>query len=218
MSFPTHPVEQLHFNMVHVHDTFKFGYESIMKNLDNPTATGEDLPNFLGYCLAWVTSIIHHHDIEEEAVFPFLNQKMDFSGEEEAHKAIHAGVDVLEKTLLEAQADNTKFDAAKVKDQIQQLAEHLFPHLDAEVKHLEPADVKKAGFDEGEFKAMNARLDKLAQTKGDPFVLVPFIKAHTPPELQSYWPNMPWYLRKIVIPYIFARRYSGYWKYAPYPI
>ncbi|KAJ3569698.1 hypothetical protein NP233_g4877 [Leucocoprinus birnbaumii] len=235
MPFPTDPFEQLHYNMVRAHQTFKLGYSSIIKNLDDPKATTEDLSNFLGYCQAWVTSIAHHHDsevepmlnwkyrlfmnlIQEEVVFPVLNQKMDFAPEKEAHEAIHKNLDDLEAVLLEAKADTTKFNATQIKEQLEQMKETLFSHLDEEVEHIKSEELKKAGFNETELKELNQNLEKYAKSQGDPFLLVPFMRAHTAPEFKDFWPPMPWVLRKLVIPYVLAKRYSGYWKYAPYSV
>lgn len=126
------PSELLHWNMVHAHKTFKAGFDSILGHLANPPT--HDLTNFLGYCEAWAQSIGCHHDSEgalcltpvflsdrtantfpEEVVFPFLNRKLDFSGEVEEHKAIHAKLDEILAYIAEVRADPTKFDAAKLK-------------------------------------------------------------------------------------------------------
>lgn len=34
--------------------------------------------------------------------------------------------------------------------------------------------------------------------------------SHTAPEYKDIFPPMPWIVRKVVIPYVFAKRYSGY--------
>ena len=44
------------------------------------------------------------------------------------------------------------------------------------------------------------------------------MRAHTPPAYKSVWPPMPWVLRRVVVPYVLARRHAGYWKYAPYAV
>ncbi|KAF5359578.1 hypothetical protein D9756_003160 [Leucocoprinus leucothites] len=218
MPFPTDPFEQLHYNMVRAHHTFKLGYSSIIKHLDDPKAITGDLPNFLGYCQAWVSSIISHHDSEEEMVFPFLNEKMDFAPEKEAHEVIHKSLSDLEAVLLEAKADTTKFNPSQLKEQLEQMRDTLFSHLDEEVEHIKAEVLKTSGFGEAELKDLNQKLDKYAQSHGDPFILVPYMRSHTPPEFKDFWPPMPWVLRKLVIPYVLARRYSGYWKYAPYSV
>lgn len=59
--------------------------------------------------------------LQEEIVFPFLNQKMDFAPEKEAHEVIHKGISDLEAILLEAKADPSKFNPDKIKEFLVQL-------------------------------------------------------------------------------------------------
>ncbi|KAJ7141987.1 hypothetical protein C8R46DRAFT_968177 [Mycena filopes] len=212
MAPPQAPEEMLQYNMIHAHNTFKFGYDIIVGRLDNPPT--DDLKNFLGYCEAWVDSIEGHHDAEEEVVFPFLNRKLDFSEEQEQHKLIHSTLGSLKTKLRAAKTDPAKFDPAELKQIMVEFREPLLKHLDEETAHLAPENMKV--FDQKELLDLNAALDKHAKSHGDPFLLVPFMRSHTPPELKDSWPPMPWVLRKVVIPYVLAKRYGGYWKYAPY--
>ncbi|EJD39076.1 hypothetical protein AURDEDRAFT_116273 [Auricularia subglabra TFB-10046 SS5] len=204
--------EMLQYNMIHAHNTFKFGYDIIMEHLENPPK--DDLPNFLGYCEAWAISIVGHHDAEEEVVFPFLNRKLDFGKEAEEHKVVHSTISTILALLTAAKADPSAFDAGRLKQILVDFREPLYSHLDEEVEHIAPANL--TAFDKQELLELNQSLDKHAKSHGDPFLLVPFMRSHTPPELKDSWPPMPWILRKVVIPYVLARRYSGYWKYAPY--
>jgi len=48
-------------------------------------------------------------------VFPFLNTKMDFSGEAEAHKVIHTGIDEIIEYIDEFCEDTSKFHAERLK-------------------------------------------------------------------------------------------------------
>jgi hypothetical protein len=48
-------------------------------------------------------------------VFPFLNQKLDFSEEKEAHRVIHHHLDGLLESIQAAKADPSKFDAPALK-------------------------------------------------------------------------------------------------------
>lgn len=34
--------------------------------------------------------------------------------------------------------------------------------------------------------------------------------SHTEPKLRSVWPALPWFLSKLVVPYVMAKRHSGY--------
>jgi hypothetical protein len=58
-------------------------------------------------------------------VFPFLNKKLDFSPELEAHKVIHAGLDELLATIRASKADTTTFNADKLKEMMVKLKEPL---------------------------------------------------------------------------------------------
>ena len=48
--------------MVLAHNLFKTAYNSIRRHLENPPTN--DIPNFMGYCEAFVDAIDHHHDGE----------------------------------------------------------------------------------------------------------------------------------------------------------
>ncbi|KAF8532743.1 hypothetical protein JB92DRAFT_2687030 [Gautieria morchelliformis] len=209
---PTDPYELLQYNMIRAHQTFKNGYQSILPRLDNPPM--DDLTNFLGYCEAWADAIDDHHGAEEIVVFPFLNKKLDFSQEIEAHKIIHAGLDELLATIRAAKADTSLFDAQKLKEMMVKLKEPLFKHLDEEVAHIAPGELKV--WEAHELEGLIDTLEKHAKSAGNPFVLVPYMRSHTPPEYKDLWPPMPWIVRKFVVPYVLAVRYSGYWKYSPY--
>jgi hypothetical protein len=67
------------------------------------------------------TANTHAPAIAEKVVFPFLNQKLDFSHEIEQHKTIHAGVDELLPFIRAAKADPAKFDAPRMKEMMQAL-------------------------------------------------------------------------------------------------
>jgi len=198
--------------MVPAHNTFKLGYENILARLDNPPF--HDLTNFMGYCEAWAVSIAGHHDSEEEVVFPVLNTKLDFSHEIEQHKVIHHHLDEILDIIHKAKDDHSEFDPAKLKSLMTSFKEPLYQHLDEEIEHITPDKMKV--FDVQVMLKLDANLQKYVKAHGDPFLLVPYMRSHTPAGLKDTWPQMPWVLRKLVIPYVLARRYSGYWKYSPY--
>ncbi|KAF8079200.1 hypothetical protein FPV67DRAFT_1467856 [Lyophyllum atratum] len=214
MATPTDPYELLAYNMINAHDTFKLGYDIILSHLESPPQA--DLQNFLGYCEAWALSIESHHASEEEVVFPFLNERMDFSGEAEQHGVIHESLGKILATILESKADSSKFDGAKLREAMVAFKDPLYTHLDEEVEHISASKLKEAQFPEQDIVAMIKKLESYAKSHGDPFLLVPFMRSHTPAAIKDVWPPMPWVLRKLVVPYMLAKRHSGYWKYSPY--
>ncbi|KAI9063697.1 hypothetical protein FKP32DRAFT_1571772, partial [Trametes sanguinea] len=161
-------------------------------------------------------SIIHHHDTEEATLFPVLNTKMDFSHEKEQHAAVHGFLDDFLAAIHEAQADPSKFDAAKLKSRVESSKDALFTHFNEEVEHIQAENLKTAGFTADECRQLIENVDKHAKSHGDPFLVVPFMRSHTTAEYKDIWPPIPWILRKVVVPYIMAKRYSGYWRYSPY--
>lgn len=53
--------------------------------------------------------------ITEDVVFPFLNQKLDFSGETEAHRVIHHHLDGIFESIQAAKVEPSTFDAPALK-------------------------------------------------------------------------------------------------------
>ncbi|THG99462.1 hypothetical protein EW026_g2899 [Hermanssonia centrifuga] len=198
MTTPTDTYELLQFNMIRAHDTFKLGYDNIVKIIADPPA--KDLKNFLGYCEAWAVSVEDHHDSE----------KMDFSQEEEQHKVIHEGLEKLLGLIHAAQADHAQFKAAEIRELMVNFKEPLYAHLDEEVEHIAAENLRTAGFEEPEVLAMISQLEAHAKSSGNPFLQVPYMRSHTAPEFKDSWPPMPWVLRKVVIPFMLAKRYSGF--------
>ncbi len=58
-------------------------------------------------------------------MFPLLNQKLDFSGEQEEHKVVHKFLTEYLGYVREAQTDTSKFDPHKLKDMMNAVHEPL---------------------------------------------------------------------------------------------
>jgi hypothetical protein len=147
------PIEELFYTMIHglqqnqlsvpawrlsfilVHSGIKLGLETIIKHLEeSKDIIRDDLPNFVGYCLAWSHGLSTHHKLEvclksekyfpysrifqEEFIFPVLNRQMDFSGEKDAHDVVHDKIDSLEAMLRELQADHSKFNPDHIREHL----------------------------------------------------------------------------------------------------
>ncbi|KAJ6588748.1 hypothetical protein B0H19DRAFT_1100954 [Mycena capillaripes] len=214
MPYPTDPYESLQYNMANTHDLYKLAYKTILPHLDNPPL--DDLDNFLGYCRAWATSIVGHHDSEEEVLFPFLNKKLDFSTEIEQHVRVAEGLTGIISYVDESVADHTKFEGAKLKEMMEALGGHLFEHLDEEVADLAPEKLKV--YTPEELTQAGKDLMVYIRAHSDKYVTLPFMRCHTPPELKEVWPPFPWIVKRFVVPWILAPKHAGYWKYAPYPM
>ena len=102
-----------------------------------------------------------------------------------------------------------------------------YTHLDEEVEHITADKIQAAGFTESEIKKMIADLEAFARAHANPWLQLPFmtryveysrnlsrrpvdvVYSHNPPEFKSSWPPLPWALKKVLIPYVFAMRNSG---------
>ncbi|KAJ6624193.1 hypothetical protein B0H10DRAFT_749542 [Mycena sp. CBHHK59/15] len=214
MQYPSDPYATLQYNMANTHETYKLAYNTIVPHLDKPPL--DDLDNFLGYCRAWATSIVGHHDSEEAVLFPFLNSRLDFSSELEQHVVVAEGLTGIINYIDQSRADHSAFDGAKLKRMMETLHDLLFEHLDEEVQDLAPEKLKV--FTVAEIAQAEKDMMVYIRAHSDKFVTLPFMRSHTPPELKEFWPQFPWVLKRIVIPYILASKYTAYWKYAPYPV
>jgi len=202
------------YQMMRAHDVYKAGYDSIVQHLADPPLS--DLYNFLGYCSAWAMSIEVHHDSEEATLFPVLNQRLDFSTEIAAHKTIHSTLQEINQIINIARTDLASFNAEQLNAKMKAFRKPLFDHLDEEVSHL--AREHLLVFEEAELKKMIADMEGYAMSHGDHTMVVVFLRTHTPPEHKEAWPAMPWFVRKVIIPYGLANWHRGYWKYAPYSV
>ncbi|KAJ7469702.1 hypothetical protein FB451DRAFT_1255313 [Mycena latifolia] len=215
MAFPTDPYERLQTNMAHAHDTYRLAYQTILPHLDSPPI--DDLDNFLGYTRAWASSIVGHHNAEEAVLFPFLNQKLDFSAEVEQHLAVAGGLTGIIAYIDATRASPAEFDAGRLKEMMQALHEPLFAHLSEEVADLSADNLSV--FTPAELARVERDMIGYFSWHSEKFITLPFMRSHTPPELKDVWPpTFTWPLKRVVIPYMLAWKYSGYWKYAPYPI
>jgi len=216
MAYPTDPYVALQYNMEHTHNLYKLAYKTILPHLEPEKTPLNDLDNFLGYCRAWATSIVGHHDSEEEVLFPFLNTKLDFSHEIEQHVRVAEGLTGIIAYIDQSTADHSKFDAAKLKEMMESLGGHLFEHLDEEVADLAPEKLKV--FTAEELTKAGKDLMVYIRAHSDKYVTLPFMRCHTPPELKEIWPPFPWIVKRLVVPWMLAPKNAGYWKYAPYPM
>ncbi|KAJ7128679.1 hypothetical protein C8R44DRAFT_667061 [Mycena epipterygia] len=214
-TFPTDPYERLQANMAHAHDTYRLGYATILRHLEEPPM--DDLDNFLGYCRAWASSIVGHHDAEEAVLFPFLNQKLDFSDELAQHVAVAGGLTGIIAYIDAVRSDPAELDAGKLKEIRAMDRDSEFEHLAEEVEDLSADNLKV--FSTDELAGVERDMIGYFSWHSEKFITLPFMRSHTPPELKDVWPpTFTWPLKKVVIPYLLSGRHSGYWKYSPYPI
>ncbi|KAK9385738.1 hypothetical protein V1515DRAFT_617060 [Lipomyces mesembrius] len=187
---PTDPHEQPQFIMCRLHYAFETAFNNTLKLLEEPPCN--DLNNFLGYCKAWCTTLISHHDNEERIMFPHLWL-------------------FLEKVAL-ARKDPTAFDPKGMAQTLKTAEDDLMAHLHQEIEDLAPERLKV--FRGEKIGEMMSLIHKYVMRHENPVMTLPFVRSHTPPEYKS-WPQLPWVIKKLLLP-LLVLRHSGYWKYSPY--
>lgn len=130
------------------------------------------------------------HVFLELIVFPFLNQNLDFSGEIEAHKTIHAALDELLPFIRKAKAQPSTFDSIKMKQMMEHLREPLvrlfdflkhllrphkfeFNHLDEEIIHVAADNLRV--FEAKDVQDMMDRLVAHAHGNDNPWIIAPYM-------------------------------------------
>ncbi|KAK7685706.1 hypothetical protein QCA50_011050 [Cerrena zonata] len=234
---PKDGYDLMQWTMIHAHEVIKRGYENILLYLEPARLPKSDTYNFLGYCLAWAQLLKEHHDGEgqqrflfhtcltgllrfraicltrgthhstEAVVFPFLNKKLDFHNEIDQHKVIFSAVEKIIATINLYQADTSAYDPEYLKSLMVPLREPLYEHLDEEVVHLAPENLKV--FTEDEIQGMFHDMVQWSKRNGSPFLTLPFMRCHVAPEFKAFWPQFPWFLRVVIIPWVLAWRHSG---------
>ncbi|KAI0032507.1 hypothetical protein K488DRAFT_49746, partial [Vararia minispora EC-137] len=197
------------------HEGFKAAFENIEKHLENPPKG--DMANFIGFCESFVAIIEHHHNTEEETLFPELNTKMDFHGEQEQHKAIHDFLHSFADILTKAKPNPQSLDIAAIKQLMAGAKQNLYTHLDQEVDHITGENIRAAGFTDKEVQDMLKRMDEFIMKGVVMSRDLPFICCVTKPQANGKaFPPLPWFIRKIVLPFMLVPIHSGWWKYGPY--
>lgn len=123
--------------MAHLHNCIIIGINCIYLQAAHVKAT-EDVKDFLFFVKAWCSFVKHHHDVEEELVFPQLESFTDKPGCMSANVAQHA---IFEPGLHELadyseKISPSEFSATKVRSLIDGFADALRNHLKSEISTL----------------------------------------------------------------------------------
>jgi hypothetical protein len=198
----------IQWSMIILHDCFKRCFDSMKKHLASPPTTDAELKNLIGYCWAWADIINHHNDTEELLFFPWASKKIDFSKEQKQHEVIHAKIDEITAYLNAGLADPKTFDVAAFSAMLDDIKEPLYTHLDEEVEDL--AAEKMKVFTEKEIDDFNLSIQEHIKKNDDPSMGLCFLKCHMPADIkETYPPNLPWFIRKLLVPYVFGWKHAG---------
>ncbi|KAF7956541.1 hypothetical protein EAE96_003877 [Botrytis aclada] len=199
--------------MAHLHNCIIRGINCIYLQAPHVSAT-EDVQDFLFFIKGWCSFVKHHHDVEEELVFPQLEAFTGKPGCMSANIAQHA---IFEPGLHELAdyAEKTsvpEFSATKVRSLIDGFASALRDHLKAEIPTLlalqpyESDGIMKI-FKECEAAGFNQPND----------VALPLILGLSDSTFEDgkyVFPAVPNFARYLVH-YWYCRKHQGAWRFLP---
>jgi hemerythrin-like domain-containing protein len=123
--------------MANVHNSFIRGLNCIYLQAPHVHET-KDKEDFLKFISFWCGFVHHHHNVEEEMVFPQIEQltgkKSLMNSNIEQHKIFEPGLLKLDEYATTTTA--VGYDATKVRSMIDGFADALYDHLKAEIPTL----------------------------------------------------------------------------------
>jgi len=210
-----HLVSGLHM----IHSVIRRGTESIIRAA--PTVTEQNLKEFKEYILSYISNVISHHDHEEEIFFPILKEHFPpslLTRLQAEHHDLHPSLDALTALVNSwfpspQNPTPTPYNPQQVIDAVNKIKTLFFPHLEAEEEQCTIEWFRSKGL----VKESKDILDKMnaAVRKDSPVFALPFIVFNLRPEERCLiLDDMPWPVRKVLVPMVFCKWYSSYWQFA----
>jgi len=184
-----------------------------------------DYEDFVLYALFWVAVTHHHHQVEEDWWFDALKGAVPKDDIVHEHDGFRQEIHDMEIYLVSclpagtkwgpytdvvpAASSQTTFDAQRLEKVIEALVAAFVDHFCAEPGYLSGAKIR-AKLTHEEMEALNDRLEKYIISQPPSFHVWSFV--HRP---SDDFPPMPWFLKRIVIPWIWWWGGSNLWRFAP---
>ncbi|KAK2464023.1 hypothetical protein APHAL10511_003967 [Amanita phalloides] len=200
-------------NMAAAHNTFIRSVNAIVKHAPNVTE-GKVQP-FMIFALTAISTVHHHHNIEETFLFPFFEEKLGKGALQvnvEQHEKFIPQLNELENYLKDVQDGKAKYDGKLVVEKIESFGDIMVEHLRDEIATLEPERMR-ANYTEKELKQMDSDFMKIILSELD------FYK-NLPLGLATMDPNTPWF-PPLPLPIKWAtrlwysRKYKKAWEFGP---
>ncbi|KAL9086285.1 MAG: hypothetical protein Q9165_007200 [Trypethelium subeluteriae] len=177
----------------------------------NDLATIQD---FLTYCQCWCESMHHHHEAEEHDFFPNIERITGVEGlmerNVEQHRAFTPGFDRFQEYARTCQPKD--YDGQTIKNLVDDFAEPLTRHLYEEIDTLRALD----SYDSQRIREAYQHFEKGLRS-ADMYRSAPLVFGTADRSFEGGmhdFPPVPFFV-PYVVHYLFARRYSGAWRFNP---
>lgn len=210
-----HPAHHLANEMAFAHNAMLRGLNAIY--LQAPHVTQCDAPDFLFFVTVWAGWIMHHHDLEEEMLFPMLEriegvEKGALMPNRDQHATFHGQLDSVKEYARAAAGE--QFDGRVLCGMIEGFGDVLRAHLEDEIATLWALDCLPEEHAKGITEVLEvAEREAMKQNLWEVHPMVLGLRDVTYPG-SAGWPAMP-AVAGYVVNYVLAWRHSGAWRFLP---
>ena len=174
--------------MSHAHNVLIRGLNSIYLQAPH-VRSPQDIRDFLFFCLAWIKTVEHHHDTEENTLFPalenFTKQPGIMKGNTQQHQGflpeLHNFADYVQRTGAES------FSSDSLRGFVDSFAPALTTHLREEIDTLLELD----GYDSAELMKLWTVTENVAKGVAHPNQFVSLSAAASQSKLSCSRPQKP---------------------------
>lgn len=213
-----HPAHHIANEMAFAHNAMLRGLNAIYLQALNVPSSTPTASDFLFFIAAWSGWILHHHDLEEEKMFPGF-ESVEGVGEgalranSEQHDAFEGGLKTLNEYATATKAG--EYDGKNVCGMIEGFADALREHLADEIGTLWALDRVSLRHATGLSKVYS-ECESYAMSSQSKFVVPPMVMGLCDRTYEggNDWPKMP-AIADYVINYVFAWGNQGAWRFLP---
>ncbi|KAF8732650.1 hypothetical protein AX14_004095 [Amanita brunnescens Koide BX004] len=203
-------------NMGAAHNALLQLINAIVKHA--PNITEDKVQPFLVFALTAISTLHHHHHLEETLTFPWYEEKLGKGAMHvnvEQHEQFLPGVEKLEQYLKDVQEGKEKYDGKYIVDTIESFGDVMVQHMTEELTTLD-ADRMRANFTEKELRQFESDFMKAALTELDFYKDLPICLLCKDPN-NTWFPPFPFVI-KWAIRLWFSRRHKEAWEFGPFDL
>ncbi|KAF2875988.1 hypothetical protein BDV95DRAFT_563147 [Massariosphaeria phaeospora] len=201
-----------------------FAHNAMLRGLNAlyiqaPHIPEEEVADFLFFAASWTAWVMHHHTMEETAMFPAFEAVAgvvlgSLQGNVEQHHAFADGL-----TAFSEYATTTtpsSFSGARFRELIDAFADPFREHLVAEIDTLWAMDSVEANSAHSAKLLSIYRESEAEAGRQDKSVVPPMVLGLCDKTFQggNDWPKMP-AGSAYIVHYLFGRKHSGAWRFLP---
>ncbi|PSN71816.1 hypothetical protein BS50DRAFT_236193 [Corynespora cassiicola Philippines] len=205
-------------HMAIVHNLIIRGYNSIYKQAPH-IRPNNDVPDFIGYSIAWYNMVINHHRSEEKVIFPLYEKHTGvpglMDGDRAEHEAFYGGMEKFKEYLdscLSSQDPKTAFSGPHLVGLMDTFGSALHSHLSHEPVHL--ASLSK--YPQIPTKEIKAAGEKDAMDTQSIIYMLPMLWFNHDTEFEDGewrdWPGLSWQLKWVMVN-VFGWWRSNWWRW-----